>query len=396
MRYPPFKWHGGKSPYAKEIVALMDGVEHLTYLEPYFGAGSVLLAKDPNGKSEIANDIYSHLFDFFSVLRDRERYQELITRCQLTPVSEKSWQEAVEMLSQQNLSQVERAYAFYVSVQQSRQGLQNDFLTTTYKRLRGNRNAEVNAYLSAVDRLPEYHNRLQNVLFFNRKAIDVIQSQDSENRLIYADPPYIAATREAKDVYACEMNDQDHHKLVDVFLSSKSKVMLSGYPGSETIYQRLEQAGWGVWGRDVVKHSSSKKSKPKSQEQIWANFELNTQNAPKWERIKRDTTSVMVSPPSLPQKTKPAVTESRPSKAKPQRDPKRGASAVWGEKSQKFLQRITSQAGVSVWDLSPLLRKTPVKDSSGSTTVPEQSSRSFGPKDSSPRTRHDSRRSLED
>ena len=132
MGYPPFKWHGGKSPSAKEIVALMDGVEHLNYLEPYFGAGSVLLAKDPNGKSEIANDIYLHLFDFFSVLRDQERYQELITRCQLTPVSEKSWQEAVEMLSQENLPQVERAYAFYVSVQQSRQGLQNDFLTVAW------------------------------------------------------------------------------------------------------------------------------------------------------------------------------------------------------------------------------------------------------------------------
>ncbi|MDB4476883.1 DNA adenine methylase [Rhodopirellula sp.] len=365
MRYPPFKWHGGKSPYAKEIVALMDGVEHLNYLEPYFGAGSVLLAKAPNGKSEIANDIYSHLFDFFSVLRDQELYQELISRCELTPVSEKSWQEAVEMLSQENLPQVERAYAFYVSVQQSRQGLQNDFLTPTYKRLRGNRNAEVNAYLSGVDRLPEYHKRLQNVMFFNRDAIEVIQSQDCESRLIYADPPYVTATREAKDVCACEMNDQDHHNLVAVFLASKSKVMLSGYPGSEAIYQRLEQAGWGVWSRGVVKHSSSQKVKPKVFEQIWANFELNTQNAPKWERTKRDATSVLVSLPSLPPKTESAVAKSRPSKAKPKHDPKRVTSEAWGAKSHKLLQRVDDQPGVSIWDLTPLLRKTLVNDSSG-------------------------------
>lgn len=365
MRYPPFKWHGGKSPYAKEIVALMEGVDHLTYLEPYFGAGSVLLAKDPNGKSEIANDIYSHLFDFFSVLRNKDLYQELITRCELTPVSEKSWQAAVEMLEQENFSQVERAYAFYIAVQQSRQGLQNDFLTPTYKRLRGNRNAEVNAYLSAVERLPDYHSRLQNVMFFNRDAIQVIQSQDCESRLIYADPPYVTATREAKDVYACEMNDQDHHNLVDVFLASKSKVMLSGYPGSEAIYQRLEQAGWGVWSRGVVKHSSSQKVKPKAFEQIWANFELNTQDAPKWERIKRDATSVLISPSSLPHKTEPAGVESRHSKAKPKHDLKRVSSKVWGAKSQKFLQRTNNQPGVSVWDLTPLLQKTPVNNTPG-------------------------------
>lgn len=161
------------------------------------------------------------------------------------------------------------------------------------------------------------------------------------------------------------MNDQDHYNLVDVFLLSKSKVMLSGYPGSEAIYHRLEQGGWGVWGRDVVKHSSSKKSKPKSQEQIWANFELNTQHAPKWERIKRDTTSVLVSPPSLLRKTKPAVTKSRPSRAKPKRVPKRITSAVRGEKSQSFLRRLNDQPGVSVWGLSPLLRKTSASNTSG-------------------------------
>jgi DNA adenine methylase len=286
MRYPPFKWHGGKNPVAGEIVALMDGIEHLTYLEPYFGAGSVLLAKDPAKTSEIANDIYSHLFDFFSVLRDQDRYQELIRLCQLTPFSEQTWSTARDLLQQEDNCQIKRAYAFYVSVQQSRQGLQQDFATPTFKRLRGNRNAEVNAYMSAVDRLPEYHQRLTNVMFFNRDATAMIESQDCDSRLIYADPPYIRGTRTSKDAYAHEMNDQDHHNLVDVFLSSKSKIMLSGYPGSETIYRRLEEAGWGVWERNVAKHSSSRSTKPRTFELIWANCDLNTTSAKKWAQRK--------------------------------------------------------------------------------------------------------------
>ena len=361
MRYPPFKWHGGKNPISREIVGLMDGIEHLTYLEPYFGAGSVLLAKDPANTSEIANDIYSHLFDFFSVLRDQDRYQELIRLCQLAPFSEQTWSAARDLLEQEDTCQIKRAYAFYVSVQQSRQGLRQDFATPTFKRLRGSRNAEVNAYLSAVDRLPEYHQRLTNVMFFNRDAISMIESQDRDSRLIYADPPYIRGTRKSKDAYAHEMSDQDHHNLVDVFLSSKSKIMLSGYPGSETIYSRLEEAGWGVWRRGVVKHSSAQSVKPRGFEQIWANCQLDTERARKWERVQSSPTISSV-----------GVSVSTASKV-PCPCPSLKPSRVRGEESSdlegsvaspsvaKNLLPVSATSSVPQWlNLRPLLKKTDI------------------------------------
>ncbi|MBL6707515.1 MAG: DNA adenine methylase [Planctomycetaceae bacterium] len=281
----PFKYHGSKDPIAGEIVELMKGGEHLTYMEPFCGAASVLLAKDPSNTSEIANDVYEHIYDFFSVLRDGELYEELVRLCQLTPFSEATWRRAQEILASDGVSQVERAYGFYVSVQQSRQGLQKDFATSSKTRTRGGRNEQVNAYFSGVNRLPEIHQRLQNVMFFNRDALKMIESQDLDSRLIYADPPYVPETRIARNAYLHEMSNEDHHHLVDAFLASKSKIMLSGYPGSETIYKRLEDADWGVWRRGVVKHSSSQKVKPKTFEQIWANFELNTEHANRWERV---------------------------------------------------------------------------------------------------------------
>ncbi len=74
---PPLKWHGGKHYLASRIVGLMP--RHLHYVEPFFGGGAVLLARDPNdpslwlpphkGVSEVVNDINGRLVNFWRVLR---------------------------------------------------------------------------------------------------------------------------------------------------------------------------------------------------------------------------------------------------------------------------------------------------------------------------------------
>ena len=51
----PLKWHGGKSYLAGRIVAMMPA--HTHYVEPYAGGLSVLLAKEPEGVSEVVTDL---------------------------------------------------------------------------------------------------------------------------------------------------------------------------------------------------------------------------------------------------------------------------------------------------------------------------------------------------
>jgi DNA adenine methylase len=63
---PPLKWHGGKYYLARRIIELMP--PHLHYCEPFFGGGAVLMAKDPKGVSEVVNDIYGELINFWRVL----------------------------------------------------------------------------------------------------------------------------------------------------------------------------------------------------------------------------------------------------------------------------------------------------------------------------------------
>ena len=101
----PLKWHGGKYYLAKRIISLM--APHLHYVEPYFGGGAVLLARDPNrdwyrgaddcqdrapsyfkGCSEVVNDVNLELTNFWRVLQDEPSFRELQRRCQKTPFSQ--------------------------------------------------------------------------------------------------------------------------------------------------------------------------------------------------------------------------------------------------------------------------------------------------------------------
>ena len=51
-------------------------------------------------------------------------------------------------------------------------------------------------FLSAIDRLPELHQRLSKVLVLNTDGIKLIQKyKEFPNCLIYADPPYHHSTR---------------------------------------------------------------------------------------------------------------------------------------------------------------------------------------------------------
>ena len=85
---PPIKYHGGKHYLAKRIIGLMP--EHIHYVEPYFGGGAVLLAKNPEGVSEVVNDIWGSLTNFWRVLQDPKPFKLFQRRIEATPLAESS------------------------------------------------------------------------------------------------------------------------------------------------------------------------------------------------------------------------------------------------------------------------------------------------------------------
>lgn len=86
VKRPALRYHGGKFRIAQWIINQFP--EHLCYVEPFGGGGSVLLRKSP-AKIEVYNDLNGGVVNFFRVLR--ERPADLIAAIELTPYSRKEF-----------------------------------------------------------------------------------------------------------------------------------------------------------------------------------------------------------------------------------------------------------------------------------------------------------------
>ena len=221
---PPLKWHGGKHYLAPWIISLMP--MHTHHVEPYAGALAVLLQKPAAGISEVGNDVYGELTNFWQVLKDPAAFEAFARIVTATPFSKKEFEDA----GSANLddSPVERAVKFFVRCRQSRQGLQESFATLSKNRTRRGMNEQVSSWLTAIEGLPEIHERLKRVVILNEDAVTVICREDSPNTLFYVDPPYLHETRVTKNNYAFEMTDAEHVRLLAALSEIEGKFLLSG------------------------------------------------------------------------------------------------------------------------------------------------------------------------
>jgi DNA adenine methylase len=281
----PLKRHGGKSYLAKRIIDLMppraqntnaptaDDPGWLHYCEPFFGGGAVLLALDPFGISEVANDLDEELSSFWHVLKSPVHFPEFLRLASLTPVSEVEFARACQptQIGHQP-SPVERALAFFVRNRQSRQALEKDFLTPVRNRTRRGMQDQVSSWLSAIDGLPALHARLQRVLVLNRDALDVIKSEDGPRTLFYVDPPYLQGTRTVKNAYSFEMTEAGHQKLLETLAGIQGRFLLSGYPSQ--MYDSFAKGhGWHCTEFEIDNKAASGANKRTMIECVWTNYD---------------------------------------------------------------------------------------------------------------------------
>jgi DNA adenine methylase len=297
MLTQPLKWHGGKYYLRHWIVGLMP--PHLHYVEPFFGGGSVLLARDPNrnywgseeltlgaaeqGCSEVVNDVHGELTNFWRVLQSPEAFEGFRRRVEVTPFSEFEFDQARETLARAETAvgmsditterpiSIDRAMAFFILARQSRQGLMRDFATLSRNRTRGRINEQASAWLGVVDGLPAVHQRLQGVVILNQNACDVIRKQDGPKTLFYCDPPYLHETRSTTGEYHFEMSRQQHEELLEVLAGIEGKFMLSGYP-SDLYQQWQDRCGWRRHDYEIDNKAAAGKVKPTKTECLWCNF----------------------------------------------------------------------------------------------------------------------------
>lgn len=93
---PLLLYHGAKFRIATWVISHFPA--HRVYVEPYGGAGAVLLRKEP-AEVEVWNDLNDDLFNLFLVLRTPSQAAELLSRLAITPYARREQELAFEPCS---------------------------------------------------------------------------------------------------------------------------------------------------------------------------------------------------------------------------------------------------------------------------------------------------------
>jgi len=180
----PLRWAGGKGRVAGLIVRALPS--HRTYVEPFGGAASVLLAK-PRSSVEVYNDLDGELVNFFQVVRDEP---EAFVRAFRWALVARSEYERLAALDPAELSPVERAYRFFYLVMGGwgAEAGRPRFQTAVNDKGGGNR--LIGALANLEERIAPVHRRLQGVLIEALPWQEVLERYDGPDTVFYVDPPY--------------------------------------------------------------------------------------------------------------------------------------------------------------------------------------------------------------
>jgi DNA adenine methylase len=238
------------------------------YVEPFFGGGAVLLANDPEGLSEVVNDLDRDLTCFWRVLQHTLWFEEFHRRVQAVPFSEVEWTEADD----EPLTAVDRAVNFFIRVRQSLAGRRDGFAAISRNRTRRGMNEQASAWLNAVDGLPAVHARLRRVVIVGPKdALEVIRQQDGPKTVFYLDPPYLHETRATTGEYEHEMTAEQHTQLLSLLTTLKGRFLLSGYRSH--LYDGFaEKHGWNRHEFDLPNNSAGGNKKRRMKECVWTSY----------------------------------------------------------------------------------------------------------------------------
>ncbi len=177
------------------------------------------------------------------MLRDKEKFQELLFLLELTPYHRAIHNECQERMYTAE-DEVEIAYCFFVAIRQGFGGkLKGGFGYSVSESRRG-MVKEVSRWLSTIDSLPAIHERLQTVMVecLDWRIVMDRYNEWGQEGFYYLDPPYAPDTRRGTQ-YDHELSSKDHEELVEWLIhKARVQVMLSGY--DNPTYHRLEEAGW--------------------------------------------------------------------------------------------------------------------------------------------------------
>lgn len=227
---PALRYYGGGWTRAKWTIKHFP--KHDNYVEPCFGAGSIL-ARKPVAMLESINDVDGRVVNFFRVLRDKPN--ELIELINLSPWAE---DELSFCLIPSN-SPIEDARRFFMACWMNVHGNPIPGQATSFRNQNGLSGRYAMPTSDAINRtdLLSFANRLKNTQIFNRDAIEIIKKYYRYDCLIYFDPPYLLETRKRSRGYAFETSTAWHRLAAYWLRQAAGHVVVAGY--RSRLYERV-------------------------------------------------------------------------------------------------------------------------------------------------------------
>ncbi|HGO5397596.1 TPA: DNA adenine methylase [Klebsiella oxytoca] len=226
IKHPAIRYHGGKFRLASWIISHFP--KHRAYVEPFGGAASVLLRKEPS-EAEVYNDLDGEIVNLFRVLREPVMSQKLIEACALTPYARDEFLCAYEP----SADPIERARR---TVVRAAMGFGSAGATKgcTGFRLDTKRNSATAQAIFArqPDNLAAVAARFTGVLVENRDAVQCMRDHDTTSTLHFVDPPYVHETRvqvAKNSAYRFEMSNDQHKTLIEELKKLEGMVIICGY-----------------------------------------------------------------------------------------------------------------------------------------------------------------------
>ena len=214
-------WIGGKSHLKNQIIPLIPN-DCDRYIEVCGGAGWVLFGKNKvKGQMEVFNDIDGDLINLYRQIKNHcsELQQEI------------DWLQSRELFNNYRyeienrvkLTDLKRAARYLYLIKCSFGSNRNSFATAP-KRV-GN----------IIDLLPDYKERLRDVIIENRDFENLIKTYDRPSAVFYIDPPYVDSEGYYNKKYV-SFDKNDHLCLNSVLKGIKGRFILS-YNACDFVYE---------------------------------------------------------------------------------------------------------------------------------------------------------------
>lgn len=267
LAHPLIRYHGGKYRLSSWIISHFP--THETYVEPFGGGASVLLAKEPS-RCEVYNDLDDDVVNLFRVLRNPSQAAQLSAAVEMTPYSRTEFFDAYVPTD----NPVERARRLIVRAQfgfgsagatKGRTGFRLDTA-----RMGSDIVTIWNRYPQIIQQAAE---RFKGVLVENRDALQIIKDHNRPDTLFFVDPPYVHDTRKTGGkAYRHEMTNAQHEELLTLLVASKAKVILCGY--QHPIYDEA-LSDWHRVTQDV--RAAGQSGSVMRTEVLWMNYQPSEQ-----------------------------------------------------------------------------------------------------------------------